>query len=75
MIKESFFTLFSPKYSLIKSVVRKTIGQGKIPMLITKGPICISFPPMSSAVTALVIKIPARITKRRSFLVLNKNEF
>ena len=60
---------FSPKYSLIKSVVKNTIGQGKIPILITKGPIWINLPPINSAVTALVIKIPARITKTKSFRV------
>jgi hypothetical protein len=56
---------------LIKSVVKKTIGQGKIPILMTNGPIWISFPPINSATTALVIKIPARIINTMSFLDLN----
>ena len=33
VMKESFRTPFSPKYSLIKSVVTNTIGQGRMPML------------------------------------------
>ena len=41
-------------------------------MIITNGPICINFPPMTSAVTALVMKIPARITKTRSFFAFKQ---
>ena len=62
VISESFLTPFSPKYSLIKSVVIKTIGQGKIPMLIGTPKTSINLPPVNSATIAFVIKIPARIT-------------
>ena len=70
-MNDSLLTPFCPKYSLMRSVVMNTIGHGKIPMLMTYGPIWISFPPMSSAVTALVMKMPARMMKIVSFLVLN----
>ena len=68
---ESFRTPLLPKYSLIRSVLRNTTGQGIIPTLIVKGPSpknenWMSFPPMSSATTAFVMKNPARMIKTNS---------
>jgi hypothetical protein len=46
------------------------MGQGKIPMLSVNGPRVISLAPITSATTALVIKMPASITKMESLLEL-----
>jgi hypothetical protein len=59
VMKVSRRTPSRPKYSLIKSVLRKTTGQGITPMLNVKGPKVKSLPPVTSPRIAFVTKNPA----------------
>ena len=59
--KVNLRTPCGPKYSLIKSVTMNTIGHGSMPKLKVKPYTSINFPPIISATTAFVMKIPAKI--------------